>query len=157
MIFFSSIAVEVRGGALQCLHPTQPGANEAKRVPGSLPAPPHLRPHQWGAPGGPSPTSSPSSLRTQPWPRRRKDSLCDTLTSSVTFQTPEVTKQSWKLKCPEEGKGQVSKSRHSQEGLSACLSQSLPTLSLFHPMTHVPAPGWPSEALRSPWMWGMPP
>lgn len=33
--------------ALQCLHPTQPGANEAKSVAGSLPARPHLRPHQW--------------------------------------------------------------------------------------------------------------
>lgn len=28
------------------------------------------------------------------------DSLCDTRTSSATFHTPEVTKQSWKLKCP---------------------------------------------------------
>lgn len=28
------------------------------------------------------------------------DLLCDTLTSSVTFQTPDVTKQSWKAKCP---------------------------------------------------------
>lgn len=26
--------------------------------------------------------------------------LCDTLTSSATFHTPEVTKQSWKLRCP---------------------------------------------------------
>lgn len=29
-------------------------------------------------------------------------SLCDTLTSSATFHTPEVTKQSWKLRCPVE-------------------------------------------------------
>lgn len=29
-----------------------------------------------------------------------KDSLCDTRTSSATFHTPEVTKQSWKLKWP---------------------------------------------------------
>lgn len=34
--------------------------------------------------------------------------LCDTLTSSVTFQTPDVTKQSWKLKCPKERKRSVS-------------------------------------------------
>lgn len=32
--------------------------------------------------------------------RRGSDSLCDTRTSSATFHTPEVTKQSWKLKCP---------------------------------------------------------
>jgi len=28
--------------------------------------------------------------------------LCDTLTSSATFHTPEVTKQSWKFRCPEQ-------------------------------------------------------
>lgn len=27
-------------------------------------------------------------------------SLCDTRTSSATFHTPDVTKQSWKLRCP---------------------------------------------------------
>lgn len=30
--------------------------------------------------------------------------LCDTLTSSVTLKTPDVTKLSWKPKCPEETK-----------------------------------------------------
>ncbi|TNN58264.1 hypothetical protein EYF80_031504 [Liparis tanakae] len=30
----------------------------------------------------------------------RRDLLCDTRTSSATFHTPEVTKQSWKLKWP---------------------------------------------------------
>jgi len=30
--------------------------------------------------------------------------LCDTLTSSVTLKTPDVTKLSWKPKCPGETK-----------------------------------------------------
>lgn len=30
--------------------------------------------------------------------------LCDTLTSSATFHTPDVTKQSWKLRCPAQKK-----------------------------------------------------
>lgn len=34
------------------------------------------------------------------------DSLCDTRTSSATFHTPEVTKQSWKLKWPETERGE---------------------------------------------------
>lgn len=33
------------------------------------------------------------------------DSLCETRTSSATFHTPEVTKQSWKLKWPERERG----------------------------------------------------
>lgn len=38
------------------------------------------------------------------WPPSRSYLLWDTLTSSVTFQTPDVTKQSWKLRCPEDRK-----------------------------------------------------
>lgn len=51
-------------------------------------------------------TSSPPSLLMGPGQEKRTHLLCETLTSSVTFQTPEVTKQSWKLKCPEEGEEQ---------------------------------------------------
>ena len=34
--------------------------------------------------------------------------LCDTLTSSVTLKTPDVTKLSWKPKCPVETKTEES-------------------------------------------------
>lgn len=39
---------------------------------------------------------TPSPPRAPPCPHL----LWDTLTSSVTFQTPDVTKQSWKVRCP---------------------------------------------------------
>lgn len=35
--------------------------------------------------------------------------LCDTLTSSVTLKTPDVTKLSWKPKCPGETKTKETK------------------------------------------------
>lgn len=40
--------------------------------------------------------------------------LCDTLTSSVTLKTPDVTKLSWKPKCPGETKTKK-KQRHKQK------------------------------------------
>lgn len=40
--------------------------------------------------------------------------LCDTLTSSVTLKTPDVTKLSWKPKCPGRQK-QKKQKRHKQK------------------------------------------
>lgn len=61
------------------------------------------RPHQYGGPLRPK--SHLLSPILVPVLEGRTHLLCDTLTSSVTFQTPEVTKQSWKLKCPKREKG----------------------------------------------------
>ena len=44
---------------------------------------------------------SPHPTPLFPCPPSSSYLLWDTLTSSVTFQTPDVTKQSWKLRCPE--------------------------------------------------------
>ena len=49
----------------------------------------------------PCPLMSPHPTPLFPCPPSSSYLLWDTLTSSVTFQTPDVTKQSWKLRCPE--------------------------------------------------------
>lgn len=133
-------------GLSRCLCSTRPRTN-GQSIPGNPVCPSAKTPTSGGATHGVRvpPPYTPSLLSSAL--AGRKNSLCDTLTSSVTFQTPEVTKQSWKLKCPEEEKEQVSES--GKVG-GCCLPVSLKLSPLcFDSLPSIPDPGWPSGPLMS--------